>query len=143
MMRRLLFLAALLPGLAAAQPRPFNCVGAEKLEDDVFSIPFAQGGAATTEAGKTNLDAAAALLQREPGRNACVLGHAGLQEGAAQASVQLAAKRAAAVAAQLSKRGVERDRIRAEARRTVYARNAVPALRSVTVVVMPASGRPS
>ena len=29
-----------------AQIRPFNCVGAEQLEDDVFSVPFARGARA-------------------------------------------------------------------------------------------------
>jgi len=138
MRRCLLALLVLLPGLALAQPRPFTCVGAEKLEDDVFAIPFAVGGATPTEAAKGNLDAAAALVQREPGRNICVLGHAGVREGASKASVQLAAKRASAVATQLSRRGVERDRIRAEARRAVFARGLVPNSRSVSVVVMPA-----
>ena len=48
----------------------------------------------------------------EPGRNLCVLGHAGPQEGGAQTGIQLAAKRAGAVAAALAKLGIERDRIR-------------------------------
>jgi hypothetical protein len=36
----------LVPGAAGAQPRPFSCVGAEQLEDDVFEIPFARAGEA-------------------------------------------------------------------------------------------------
>src|SRR4051794_19866373 len=138
-MVRIALLAALLaPGLALGQPRAFNCVGAEKLEDDVFAIPFIHGGVTPGEAAKSNLDAAAALAEREPDRKLCVLGHSGQREGQGKASVQLAAKRAAAVSAQLISRGVERDRIRAEARRAVFAQRAVPVERSVTVVVMPA-----
>ncbi len=135
------FLAAflLLPGLALAQPRPFTCVGAEQLEDDAFAIPFARGAAAPREEARTNLEAAADRAKREPERMICVLGHAGQQEGGAQAGLQLAAKRAGAVAEALAKLGIERDRIRAEARRAAFTRpgEAVPLERSVTVVVLP------
>ncbi|SDB73504.1 OmpA family protein [Belnapia rosea] len=127
----------LLPGLALAQPRPFTCVGAEQLEDDSFAIPFPRGAAAPGPAARTNLEAAADRAKREPERLICVLGHADPQEGGAQAGVQLAAKRAGAVAEALAKLGVERDRIRAEARRAAFARGAVPAERSVTVVLLP------
>lgn len=134
-------LAALLlaPVPAAAQPRSFNCVGAEKLEDDVLSIPFARGAAAPGEAARSNLAAAAALAKADPARNLCVLGHAGPQEGGAQTGIQLAARRAGAVAEALAKLGIERDRIRAEARRAAFSRpgEAVPLSRSVTVVVLP------
>ena len=133
-------LLAMLPGLAAAQPRPFNCVGAGDLEDDVFAIPFAQRSAEPGEAARGNLEAAAELAKREPERNLCVLGHAGPQEGGATTGAQLAARRAGAVAEALAKLGVERDRVRAEAQRAAFARGgAVPAERSVTVVVLPAS----
>jgi outer membrane protein OmpA-like peptidoglycan-associated protein len=127
----------LLPGLAWAQPRPFTCIGAEQLEDDAFAIPFAQGAAAPREDARSNLEAAADRAKREPERMLCVLGHAGPQEGGAQAGLQLAAKRAGAVAEALAKLGVERDRIRAEARRAAFARGAVPAERNVTVVLLP------
>jgi outer membrane protein OmpA-like peptidoglycan-associated protein len=132
-------LAMLLPAPVSAQPRQFTCVGAERLEDEVFAIPFARGAATTAETARGNLDAAAALAKQHPGRNICVLGHAGAQEGGAQAGLELAARRARAVADALSRRGVERDRIRAEARRTAFARSpvAVPQARSVTVVVLP------
>ncbi len=135
--------AALLIGpapAAFAQPRPFQCIGAEQLEDDVFAIPFARGAAAPGEAAKGNLAAAAALARREPERNLCILGHAGPQEGGAQTGIQLAARRAGAVADALAKLGVARDRIRAEARRAAFARpgEAVPMERSVTVVLLPA-----
>jgi outer membrane protein OmpA-like peptidoglycan-associated protein len=125
-------------GAALAQPRPFHCVGAEQREDDVFEIPFARGAAAPSAAARSNLSAAAELAKREPERNLCVLGHAGAQEGGAQTGVQLAARRAGAVAEALAKLGVERDRIRAEARRASFARGAVPQERSVTVVLLPA-----
>jgi hypothetical protein len=67
-----------------------------------------------------------------------VLGHAGPQEGGATTGAKLAAKRAGAVADALARLGVERDRVRAEARRAAFARGGtVPAERSVTVVVLP------
>jgi hypothetical protein len=128
----------LLPGSAPAQPRPFNCVGAEQLQEDVFAIPFAPRKATPGEAARGNLEAAAELAKREPERNLCVLGHAGPQEGGATTGARLAAKRAGAVADALARLGVERDRVRAEAHRAAFARGgAVPAERSVTVVVMP------
>jgi outer membrane protein OmpA-like peptidoglycan-associated protein len=127
----------LLPSLAAAQPRPFNCIGADQLEDDVFAIPFARGAATPGDAARANLDAVAALAKQAPDRLICVFGHAGPQEGGAQTGVQLAARRAGAVATALATRGVERDRIRAEAQRAAFARGTVPAERSVTVVVLP------
>jgi len=133
-MRRLvlMLLPLVLPLAAGAQTRPFSCVGAEQLEDDVFALPFAKGAAAPGEAARANLDAAAALAGRETRRNLCVLGHAAGGEGAA-----LAARRAAAVAQQLGQRGIAAARIRAEARRASFARGIVPAERSVTIVVMP------
>jgi outer membrane protein OmpA-like peptidoglycan-associated protein len=130
--------ALLLPTAASAQPRPFSCVGAERLEDDVFAIPFPRGADTPGEAARAGLDAAAELAKREPERLICVLGHAGPQEGGAQTGLQLAARRAGAVAEALAKRGVERDRIRAEARRAAFARGAQPEERSVTVVLLPA-----
>jgi OmpA family protein len=135
----LLLLALLLPPNAApAQPRPFNCVGAGDLEDDVFAIPFAPRSADPGEAARGNLEAAAELAKREPERNLCVLGHADPQEGGAATGAQLAARRAGAVADALAKLGVDRDRVRAEARRAAFARGgAVPAERSVTVVLLP------
>jgi hypothetical protein len=138
MLPALLLLAALVPGTALAQPRPFTCVGAEQLEEDVFAIPFARGAAAPGEAARSNLAAAAERAKREPERHLCVLGHAGPQEGGAQTGLQLAAKRAGEVAAALARLGIDRDRIRAEARRAAYARGAVPEERSVTVVLLPA-----
>jgi outer membrane protein OmpA-like peptidoglycan-associated protein len=133
------FLLLLLPpGPAPAQPRPFNCVGAEQLENDVFAIPFAPRATELDEGARSNLEAAAELAKREPERNLCVLGHAGPQEGGAASGAQLAARRAGAVAEALARLGVDRDRVRAEAHRAAFARGGtVPAERSVTVVVLP------
>lgn len=135
----LVLLAGLgLPGLALAQPRPFNCVGAEQLEDDSFAIPFAPRAAMPGDAARGNLAAVAALAKAAPDRLLCVLGHAGPQEGGANTGTQLAARRAGAVASALAALGVERDRIRAEAHVARFARGGVvPAERSVTVVVLP------
>jgi len=49
----LLMLTAALP--ASAQIRSFNCVGAERMEDDVFSIPFARGSSRVTDAARSGL----------------------------------------------------------------------------------------
>ena len=134
-----LLLSLLLPGAAAAQLRPFNCGGAEQLEEDVCAVPFAPRSTEPGEAARGNLEAAAELAKREPERNLCVLGHAGPQEGGATTGTRLAAKRAGAVADALARLGVERDRVRAEAHRAAFARGGtVPAERSVTVVVLPA-----
>ncbi len=132
-------LAVLAPAPAPAQPREFGCVGAEALEDDVFAIPFAAGSATLRDAAAPGLDAAAGLARAEPARNLCVLGHADRGQGAGT-STRLAAQRARAVAEALSARGVERDRIRAEARVGAFSgHGAEPGARSVTIVVMPAA----
>jgi hypothetical protein len=139
----LLLALALLPGLALAQPRPFNCVGAEQLEDDAFAVPFAPRAAVPREAARGALEAAAALAKREPERNLCVLGRAGQQEGGATTGTRLAAKRAGAVADALARLGVERERVRAEAHHAAFARGGVvPAERNVMVVVLPAAPAP-
>jgi outer membrane protein OmpA-like peptidoglycan-associated protein len=133
-----LALALLVPGTALAQLRPFSCVGAEALEDDVFAVPFAGGSDRLTEAARSALSAAAALAGQAPERNLCVLGHADRAQGA-ETSTQLAARRARAVAQALSERGVERDRIRAEARVGAFSgRQQESGARAVTIVVMPA-----
>ncbi|WP_237217774.1 OmpA family protein [Falsiroseomonas oryziterrae] len=128
----------LLPGVALAQPRPFSCVGAEDLEDDVFAVPFARGADRLGDAARAPLDAAVALILEMQDRHVCVLGHADRGQGA-QTSVQLAAQRARAVTNALVARGVERDRIRAEARVGAFSGRAQePGARAVTIVVMPA-----
>jgi outer membrane protein OmpA-like peptidoglycan-associated protein len=137
--RRLAALLVLLPGLALAQPRPFSCIGAEALEDDVFAVPFARGSDRLRDAARSGIEAAAALILAAPDRHVCVLGHADRGQGA-ESSTQLAARRARAVAQALSARGVERDRIRAEARVGAFSGHGhEPGARAVTIVVMPAT----
>ena len=128
---------AALPALA--QPR-FSCVGAEKLEDDVFSIAFPRGGANITEAARSPLAAAIEAALAAPERNICIQGHAG-QEGGATTSIQLAAHRARTVSNALAERGFGAVRLRAEARSAQYSptvRAAEPPSRTVTIVLMPA-----
>jgi outer membrane protein OmpA-like peptidoglycan-associated protein len=135
---RLALLLVLFAAPAAAQIRPFNCVGAEQVEDDVFSIPFARGSARVTDAARSPLAAAEELMRANPDSVACLLGHAG-QEGGATTSIRLAAERARAVAAALSGRGIERDRLRAEARSAQFSprvRAQEPPSRTVTIVVL-------
>lgn len=124
---------------ALAQPRGFSCVGAEKLEDDVFSIAFPRGSATITEAARSPLAAAIEAALAEPERNICILGHAG-QEGGAATSIQLAAQRARAVSNALATEGVGAERLRAEARSAQFSpavRAAGPPSRTVTIVLMP------
>jgi outer membrane protein OmpA-like peptidoglycan-associated protein len=126
---------------ALAQPRGFSCVGAEKLEDDVFSIAFPRGSTTITEAARSPLAAAIEAALAEPDRNICILGHAG-QEGGATTSIQLAAQRARAVTNTMAARGVGAERLRAEARSAQYSpavRAAEPPSRTVTIVLMPGS----
>lgn len=135
----LLLLGAAAPP-AAAQPRSFSCVGAEWLEDDVFAIPFARMSATVEEAARAPLAAAAALARANPLRLICVLGHAAADEGGATTGQRLAASRARAVADRLAAMGVERDRIRAEARHASFMprpRRDPWAGRSATIVVLP------
>ncbi|MBW8269200.1 OmpA family protein [Caldovatus aquaticus] len=138
-----LLLAAAPP--AAAQPRSFSCVGAERLEDDVFAVPFARGGATIEEAARSPLAAAAQLAREQPERLVCVLGHAAPDEGGATTGQRLAASRARAVAERLAAMGVERDRIRAEARHANFSprlRRDPAAARGAVVVVLPAPVTP-
>lgn len=124
---------------ALAQPRGFSCVGAEKLEDDVYSIPFPRGSARIPEAARSPLAAAIEAALAEPERNICILGHAG-QEGGATTSIQLAAQRARAVSNTMAAQGVGAERLRAEARSAQFSptvRAAEPPSRTVTIVLMP------
>jgi outer membrane protein OmpA-like peptidoglycan-associated protein len=135
----LLVLALALAALpAAAQPRAFSCVGAELLDDDVFDVPFHRGSDRPGPAAASPIAAAADRARAAPGRNLCVLGHAD-REGGAEASTRLAARRARAVAEALSVRhGIERDRIRAEARSPRFTtRTPNRPGRNVTIVLMP------
>jgi hypothetical protein len=139
----LLGCALLLAAPAFAQPRGFSCVGAEDLEDDVFAVPFARGSDRLREEARSALEAAEALARAQPERNICVLGHADRGQGAGT-STQLAARRARAVAQALAERGVERDRIRAEARVGAFSGRAQePGARAVTIVVMPVEAVPT
>jgi outer membrane protein OmpA-like peptidoglycan-associated protein len=128
------------PASASAVAPTFDCVGAERLEDDVFAIPFARGAATLGPAADGPLETVMARAREEPERKLCVLGHAGAQEGGATTNRQLAARRAGAVAEALVKRGLPRDRLRSEIRVAAFARAAaIPAERSVTVVMLPAA----
>jgi hypothetical protein len=145
---RAVLLLALAASPALAQPRSaapsrpaaaFSCVGAEELEDDVFAIPFAPGRDSLNDAGRANLDAALALLKREPDRNACILGHT-QREGGQQTSVQLAARRARAVREALQAAGIPEARLRSEARVAGFSRTTGNTVaRSVSIIVMPAT----
>jgi hypothetical protein len=84
-----LLLAMALP--AAAQIRPFNCVGAAGLEDDNFAVSFAPRSATLGEEARSPLAAAAELARQAPERNICVLGHALSTEGGATTGQRLAA----------------------------------------------------
>lgn len=141
----LLALAALLAGAPAQaqqqQQRSFDCIGAEQLEDDVFTIPFARGSATLTDAARSLLAAAVEAANGDSPRNLCVLGLTG-QEGGATTTIRLAAQRAGAVARALEQRGIAADRVRAEARSANFsraAREGVPAARAVSIVVLPAA----
>jgi outer membrane protein OmpA-like peptidoglycan-associated protein len=122
-----------------AQPQGFSCVGAERLEDDVFSIAFPRGSAVIPEAARSPLAAAIEAALAEPDRNICILGHAG-QEGGATTSIQLAAQRARAVTNAMAGRGIVAERLRSEARSAQFSpsvRAAEPPSRTVTIVLMP------
>ena len=141
MQAALLALSALLAAPPAlAQAREFTCVGAERMEDDVFSVSFTRGSSAIGDQARNALAAAIEAVRLTPERNLCVLGHAG-QEGGATTTTRLAATRARAVADRLAGAGIEPERIRAEARNASFSRRArqheAPG-RSVTIVVMPA-----
>jgi outer membrane protein OmpA-like peptidoglycan-associated protein len=114
-------------------------VGAERLEDDVFSIAFLRGSAVIPEAARSPLAAAIEAALAEPDRNICILGHAG-QEGGATTSIQLAAQRARAVTNAMAGRGIVAERLRSEARSAQFSpsvRAAEPPSRTVTIVLMP------
>ncbi len=131
------FQLAALPALT--QHYSFSCVGAEKLEDGVFSIAFPRGSATIPESARSPLAAAIEVALVEPDRNICILGHAG-QEGGATTSIQLAAQRARAVSNALAERGIGSARLRAEARSAQFSptiRAAEPPSRTVTIVLMP------
>ena len=124
---------------AQAPRRDFSCVGAERLEDDVFAIPFRSGNAQVTEAARSGLAAAAQLIKTEPDRDVCVLGHSD-REGGQTSNVRLAASRARAVAEALTAQyGIPAGRLRSEARVAGFSRSTENRnQRNVTIVVLPA-----
>lgn len=137
-MSRLAFLLVLLATPALGQVREFNCVGAAELDDDAFAITFPSRDDRVGEAARSPLEAAAELARGAPARNVCVLGHALSSEGGATTGARLAARRAANVALALSRLGIERDRIRAEARVAGFTRStAARPARGATIVVLP------
>jgi outer membrane protein OmpA-like peptidoglycan-associated protein len=106
---------------AAAQLRDFSCVGTERLDEGVVSVDFARGADRLTPEAIARFTPLAEEAKLMLDRNICVLGFAASPEGAAQTASRLAARRARAVALQLSQLGIERDRIRAEARTRGFA----------------------
>lgn len=137
-MIRALLAMLLLAAPAAAQIREFNCVGAEALHEDNFAIPFAARADTTGDAARAPLAAAAELARAEPARNICVLGHALSSEGGTQTGTRLAARRARAVALELARLGIERDRVRAEARVAGFTTStAARPARGATIIVLP------
>ena len=128
----------LLAAPAWAQVRDFNCVGAARLDEDTFAITFQARADRVGPDARSPLRAAAELAQAAPARNICVLGHALGSEGGATTGARLAARRAAAVALELARLGIERDRIRAEARVAGFTRStAARPSRGATIVILP------
>ncbi|HZH45547.1 MAG TPA: hypothetical protein VEY31_02825 [Roseococcus sp.] len=115
-MKRLALLLAVIAMPAAAQVRDFSCVGAEQLIEDAAVIPFAVRRDRAEGEALASLEALVATAREEIDRNICVLGFAAPQEGGAETASRLAARRARAIALELSRLGIERDRVRAEAR---------------------------
>jgi outer membrane protein OmpA-like peptidoglycan-associated protein len=120
-MIRALAIFLLLSTPALAQLRDFSCVGAEQLQDGAVSVEFARGADRLSPEASASLTPLVAEAKQMLDRNICVLGFAASPEGGAQTASRLAARRARAVALQLSQLGVERDRIRAEARTRGFA----------------------
>lgn len=128
---------------ALAQPRDFNCVGAEGLEQDTASLRFARNADRLPEGASAALAPLAAAAHEAYDRNICVLGYATAEEGGAQTASRLAARRARAVAEELSRLGVERDRIRAETRTRGFTRGRDDRQAGVRVILMPGFERPA
>lgn len=123
---------------AAAQLRPFHCVGAEHLEGDTAVVSFVRGADRVAPEALAILTPFAETARAAPERNICVLGYAAGPEGGAQTSSRLAARRARAVALELAKLGVERDRIRAEARTRGFASGGVDRRAGARIILLPA-----
>jgi len=122
---------------AAAQLRPFHCVGAERLEGDTAVVSFARGADRIMPDAIASLTPLAEAARAAPERNICVLGYAADPEGGALTASRLAARRARAVALELSKLGVERDRIRAEAHTRGFASGGVDRQAGARIILLP------
>jgi coenzyme F420-reducing hydrogenase delta subunit len=72
-----------------------------------------------------------------------VLGFAAGEEGGAQTASRLAARRARAVALELAKLGIERDRVRAEARTRGFASGGVDRRPGARVILLPVERNPA
>lgn len=140
---RLALALLLLAAPAHAQPREFNCVGAEALEGEQASLRFARNADRLPDNAAAALTPLAEMAREEHARNICVLGYAAADEGGAQTASRLAVRRARAVAAELSRLGVERDRIRAETRTRGFSRNGADPQAGVRVILMPGEPRPA
>ncbi|MDB5414141.1 MAG: hypothetical protein JWR10_2476 [Rubritepida sp.] len=122
---------------AWAQPRPFNCIGAERLREDVAVVTFARGADRVAPEAVAVMQPLAVLAREAPARNFCVLGFASSNEGGAQSGSRLAARRARAVGLELAKMGIERDRVRAEARIRGFASTGVDRRAGARIVLLP------
>ncbi|WP_421993571.1 OmpA family protein [Roseococcus sp.] len=140
-MRRLAFVLPLLLAAlpAEAQVREFSCVGVERLTEDTATISFAHGASRVGPDAAGVLQPLADLAREAPERNFCVLGYVSSGEGGARTGARLAASRARAVGLELAKMGVERDRIRAEARTRGFAPTSAAADRraGARIVLLP------
>ena len=123
---------------AQAQRRDFHCVGAERLEADSVTINFARGADRLTPEAIATLTPLAETAREAVQRNLCVLGFAASPEGGAQTASRLAARRSRAVALQLSQMGIERDRVRAEARTRGFATTGTDRRPGARVILLPA-----
>ncbi|HEV7458773.1 MAG TPA: OmpA family protein [Roseococcus sp.] len=139
----LLLLAGPIATPANAQPRDFSCVGVEDLESDTASLRFARNADRLPAGAAEALAPLAEAAREDHQRNICVLGYAAGDEGGAQTAGRLAARRARAVAEELSRMGVERDRIRAEARTRGFTRGQGDRQAGVRVIVLPSLDRPA
>jgi outer membrane protein OmpA-like peptidoglycan-associated protein len=143
-MRRLAAALLVLAALPAhAQVRAFSCVGAERLEGEVAVIGFARGSDRPRAEDVARLEPLAEAARAAPERNICVLGFAAGEEGGAQTASRLAARRARAVALELAKLGIERDRVRAEARTRGFASGGVDRRPGARVILLPVERNPA
>ena len=136
-MTRLAFALLLFSLPAHAQLRDFSCVGAERMEADAVSITFARGADRLTPEAIAALTPLAEAARAAPERHFCVFGLAAGPEGGAETASRLAARRGRAVALRLSQLGIERDRIRAEARTRGFATRGVDQRPGARIILLP------